>query len=114
MFTEAEAGRVSLTATDVKGGDMPQIVVTADRRTEDGQPAIMFRERVSATDFESKHFAAQLVERIGWAVADAEEVDERPTRSGTRGAERDELRERAIDAVQRELALSGRGSASAS
>ena len=33
------------------------------------------RERVSVADFESDHFAAQLVERLGWAVSDANEVE---------------------------------------
>jgi hypothetical protein len=36
----------------------------------------MLRERVNVTDFESDHFAAQLVERVGWAVSDAAEVEE--------------------------------------
>jgi hypothetical protein len=50
---------------------MPEIIVTTDKQTDGGQPPVMFRERVSAQDFESQHFARQLVERIGWAVADA-------------------------------------------
>ncbi len=57
---------------------MPQIIVTADRRTdrgEDGQEAVMLRERVNVADFESDHFAAQLVERLGWAVGDAQESE---------------------------------------
>ncbi|HWF26127.1 MAG TPA: hypothetical protein VG275_11805 [Solirubrobacteraceae bacterium] len=36
----------------------------------------MLRERVSLADLESDHFAAQLVERLGWAVGDAHEVEE--------------------------------------
>jgi hypothetical protein len=40
------------------------------------------RERVSVADFESDHFAVQLVERLGWAVSDASEVEDDPaTRS---------------------------------
>jgi hypothetical protein len=35
----------------------------------------MLRERVNVADFESDHFAAQLVERLGWAVIDAHEVE---------------------------------------
>ncbi len=35
----------------------------------------MLRERVNVADFESDHFAAQLVERLGWAVSDAHEVE---------------------------------------
>ncbi|MGI8864354.1 MAG: hypothetical protein ACR2JH_08150 [Solirubrobacteraceae bacterium] len=39
----------------------------------------MLQERVNMSDFESEHFAAQLVERLGWAVSDADEA-ERDTR----------------------------------
>jgi hypothetical protein len=35
----------------------------------------MLRERVNVTDFESAHFASQLVERLGWAVGDADEAE---------------------------------------
>jgi hypothetical protein len=49
---------------------MPEIIVTTDKQADGGQP-VMFRERVSAQDFDSPHFARQLVERIGWAVGDA-------------------------------------------
>jgi hypothetical protein len=52
---------------------MPQITVTADR----GDGAVTtWRERINASDFESAHFAHQFVERIGWAVSDAHEVEE--------------------------------------
>jgi hypothetical protein len=55
---------------------MPQIIVTADRNKDRGEAAVMLREQVSAADFESRHFAAQLVERLGWAVGDAHEVEQ--------------------------------------
>jgi hypothetical protein len=54
---------------------MPQITVTADRSTDRGEAPVMLRERVSASDFESDHFAKHLVERLGWAVNDAHEVE---------------------------------------
>lgn len=50
---------------------MPHIIVTADQ----GDGAVMLRERVNVADFESQHFAAQLVERLGWAVEDADQVE---------------------------------------
>ena len=61
---------------------MAQIIVTADEATDAGEGAVMFRERVNLSDFESRHFARQLLERLGWAVEDAhvrehECVDER-------------------------------------
>ena len=54
---------------------MPQIIVTADHGAAFGEGAVMFRERVTVADLESDHFATQLVERLGWAVGDADEVE---------------------------------------
>jgi len=55
---------------------MPQIIVTADKATDRADTSVMLRERVNLSDFESDHFAAQLVERLGWAVSDADEVEQ--------------------------------------
>lgn len=54
---------------------MPQILVMVDGSTDQRDAMIMFRERVNVGDFESRHFASQLVERLGWAVGDAQEVE---------------------------------------
>jgi len=54
---------------------MPQIIVAADRGAAFGEGAVTFRERVNVADFESQHFAAQLVERLGWAVEDADRAE---------------------------------------
>ena len=54
---------------------MPQIIVTADRGQEQEQDGIMLRERVNPADFESERFAANLIERLGWAVVDATEAE---------------------------------------
>jgi hypothetical protein len=56
---------------------VPQIIVTADKSaTDNHEHAVMFTERVSVDDFESDHFQAQLVERLGWAVGDAHNVEQ--------------------------------------
>lgn len=78
---------------------MPQIIVTADRPADGSEPAIMFQERVGVGDFESPHFTAQLVERLGWAVGDADELNRRSMRWAAPGR----ARQRAIDAAQLEL-----------
>lgn len=57
---------------------MPQIIVAADRGAAFGEGAVTFRERVNVADFESRHFAAQLVERLGWAVEDADRAERIP------------------------------------
>ena len=54
---------------------MPEIIVTADRGADFGDGAVTHRERVNVADFESRHFAAQLVERLGWAVEDAAQAE---------------------------------------
>jgi hypothetical protein len=50
---------------------VPQIIVTADADGP-GEAVVMLRERVTLSDFESGHFAQHLVERLGWAVEDAD------------------------------------------
>jgi hypothetical protein len=61
---------------------MPQIIVTADRGAAFREGAVTFRERVNVADFESEHFMTQLVERLGWAVEDADEVERVPSAVG--------------------------------
>jgi hypothetical protein len=91
--------------SDVDGrGHMPQIIVTADATAGEGEAPIMFRERVTVDDFQSQHFANQLVERLGWAVGDADEIARRRRRPG----ERRPAQGRMVDAARRELAVSGR------
>ncbi len=60
---------------------MPQIIVMAEG-TDGTDEAVLLRERVSVADFESDHFAVQLVERLGWAVSDASEVEDEPATRG--------------------------------
>ncbi len=57
---------------------MPQIIVKADRGSGRGEDAVLLRERINSSDFESATFAARLVERLGWAVDDAHAVEEAP------------------------------------
>ncbi len=46
----------------------------------------MLRERVSPADLESDHFATHLVERLGWAVGDAHEIERDSSASDARPA----------------------------
>jgi hypothetical protein len=69
---------------------MPQIIVAADRGAAFGEGAVTFRERVNVTDFESEHFAAQLIERLGWAVEDADQEESRPEDADRAGPRQDE------------------------
>lgn len=60
---------------------MPQIIVTADHARDRDLDDVMLRERVNVEDFDSERFAANLLERLGWAVVDAAEVEQDPARS---------------------------------
>lgn len=65
---------------------MAQIVVrTSGLETRRG--AEVMRERVLASDLESEQFAAQLVQRIAWALADADSIEAHrdPPREGPAG-----------------------------
>lgn len=53
---------------------MPQILVVADSSGE-SDSTIVYRERIATTDLESDHFSGQLVERVGWAVQDADQLE---------------------------------------
>ena len=53
---------------------MPEVIVKADSRTGEDSP-VLLREHVSDRNLESSHYAGQLIERIGWAVVDATEVE---------------------------------------
>jgi hypothetical protein len=59
---------------------MPQILVVADT-PQDTPSAVVYRERISTTDLESDHFSGQLVERVGWAVVDADQLEHKEDRS---------------------------------
>jgi hypothetical protein len=54
---------------------MPQIIVAATG-VDPFEEAVMLRERITARDFESDHFARQLVERLTWAVSDARATEQ--------------------------------------
>lgn len=55
---------------------MPQILVVAD--SSQGSGEVVYRERVARSCLESEHFADQLLERVGWAVGDADKLEQRP------------------------------------
>ena len=55
---------------------MPRIRITTDPI---GTPdvAVVLDERIATSDLDSDHFGAALVERIGWALSDADEAQRR-------------------------------------
>jgi hypothetical protein len=53
---------------------MPQILIVTES-PEETPDAVVYRERVALSDFESAHFTGQLAERVGWAVSDADRLE---------------------------------------
>jgi hypothetical protein len=58
---------------------MPQILIVTDTPAEAGS-TVVYRERIATADLESDHYSGQLVERVGWAVLDADEIEHRAER----------------------------------
>ena len=61
---------------------MPQLLVVTDSTKSAGE--VVYRERVSCLDLRSSYFADQLVERIGWAVSDAGDLERRAEQAARR------------------------------
>ena len=55
---------------------MPKIIIQAEA-TEDQPVAVTLAERVVPAEAQSEHYLAQLLERVGWALLDAEEFETR-------------------------------------
>ena len=53
---------------------MPTIIVLSNP-TADRDSAVVLPENVQPEHLASKHHAAQLIERVGWAVTDAKEAE---------------------------------------
>jgi hypothetical protein len=71
-----EAGRAILIATKLTEGKLPmaRILITTDR-TRGRDSDVTLDERIATSDLDSDHFAAALIERIGWALADADDAE---------------------------------------
>jgi hypothetical protein len=60
--------------SSAKEGEMPRLIVTAETGDERGF-AIVHDERVLAATLDNDHASAQLIERVGWALEDAERLE---------------------------------------
>ncbi len=52
---------------------MPRIIVTSE--STQGEGAITLDERIASADLHDGHRSAELIERVGWAVHDADDVE---------------------------------------
>ena len=53
---------------------MPRLIVTTETG-EERTNAIVHDERVLASNLDNDHSSAQLIERVGWALEDAEQLE---------------------------------------
>lgn len=60
---------------------MPRIIIELDGEARDRASSTL-SERVTSENLGDAHYAAQLIERLRWAVADAETATDRPTTLG--------------------------------
>jgi hypothetical protein len=58
-----------------EGDFMARIIVTTDPRTQNAAP-VLLEESVYSIHLDNDHNAAQLIERIGWAITDAERTQQ--------------------------------------
>ena len=62
---------------------MPSILIVPDTDLGDATERYKLLERVCADDLRDEHIRAQLLERIGWAVEDAEAEEQRGDSGGS-------------------------------
>ena len=53
---------------------MARIIVTTDPAERRDAP-VLLEERVYSVHLDNEHNAAQLIERLGWAITDAENIE---------------------------------------
>jgi hypothetical protein len=59
---------------------MPRIIVTTDPSQLPDEAPVLLDESVHSVHLSTGHAAAQLVERLAWAISDAEDAERRPPR----------------------------------
>lgn len=61
---------------------MPRIIVTTDQSERSTDRDVLLEETVHSVHLDTDHAAAQLVQRLAWAISDAEDAEGvRPDRS---------------------------------
>ncbi|MHB8242901.1 MAG: hypothetical protein ACYDHN_13045 [Solirubrobacteraceae bacterium] len=54
---------------------MPRIIVTTDHSEPSTDPDVLLEETVHSVHLDTDHAAAQLVQRLAWAISDAEDAE---------------------------------------
>ena len=79
---------------------MPRIIVTTDPRPDHPDPAVLLDETVHSVHLSTDHASAQLVERLAWAIVDAEQTEAERLRRRERTRAQRPTRAAAIRAPQ--------------
>jgi len=85
---------------------MPQVIVTA-APTSGAEGTVTWRERVTLEDLNSTHFAAHLLQRLRWAVDDADAIEESDHDDAGRREPRAGIQQRPLVAPGHEQQLRG-------
>lgn len=59
---------------------MPRIIVTTDPSLPKSDVSVLMDERVHSVHLSGSHAAAQLIERLAWAISDAEDAESTPVK----------------------------------
>jgi hypothetical protein len=59
----------------VKGEAVPRIIVTSDAAEQDLRTPVLLDEHVDFVNLCEDHAAEELIARLGWALADADDVE---------------------------------------
>jgi hypothetical protein len=54
---------------------MPRVIITTDHSTLPHDISVLLDEHVSSVHLSTDHAASQLIERIAWAITDAEDAE---------------------------------------
>jgi hypothetical protein len=92
---------------------MPRIILTTDPSTVPQEISVLLDERVSSVHLSTDHAASQLIERIAWAITDAEDAERAasgsaPSTSEPAARPRGARRRGAPRTIRLEGALTGR------
>jgi hypothetical protein len=62
---------------------MPRVIVITEDRKPGGEESILLDEQVHSIHLDTEHSAGQFIQRLGWAISDAEEVEHSRTVADT-------------------------------
>jgi len=75
---------------------MPRIMVTTEVRPSQGEPTVLLDEQVHSVHLSTRHASTQLIERIAWAIVDAEHAEAKGADKPVLARDRAPARPRAI------------------